>query len=473
MLGRIIRHEWTNLAADRTVWVLAGLMALISLYGVYHGATWSAFQRENIAMALDEERDRLAGHRAFVESGQEPASRFRNPLSPDSVGGSMGRRYAYLPPAPLAPLSVGQSDLYPYYFQVSTNSKQSFLNTHELENPSNLLSGRFDLAFVVVYLLPLLILALSYDLLSSEREQGTMAMLLSQPLPLWTLALGKIALRALVVLALALGFSLAGYTAAGGALASMDALLLWMAVVAAYSLLWFGLAVAANALGKGSATNAMLLAGIWLVVVVITPAAVNLVVTTSYPIPSRVELVQALRTATEDANARSAEVLSQYYTDHPEYLPEGEQPDPNDFTLRSYAVREDVERAMAPVLERYDGQLLRQQTLVNRLKWLSPAVVAQEALNDIAGTGLARYQHFLGVVDRYHDEWRSYFIPKVSARATMTTADYDAIPVFEYQEESFGEILGRVSAGIVGLALPMLLAFGVGARILRSYPVVG
>lgn len=473
MISRIIRHEWTNLAADRTVWVLATIVALTSLYGVYNGSAWSAFQRENIALALDEERDRLAAHRAFVESGLEPASRFRNPLSPDSVGGSLGQRYAYLPPAPLAALSVGQSDLYPYYFQISTNSKQSFLSAYELENPSNLLTGRFDLAFVVVYLLPLLILALSYNLLSSEREQGTMAMVLSQPLSLETLAFGKIALRAIVVLGLALGFSLVGYLAAGGALAAGGSLLLWMAVVATYSLLWFGVTVAANALGKSSATNAMLLAGIWLVVVVITPAALNLAVTTSHPIPSRVELVQALREATESANTRSAEVLSQYYTDHPEFLPEEQQPDPNDFTLRSYAVREDVERAIAPVLERYDGQLLRQQTLVNRLKWLSPAVVAQEALNDIAGTGLARYQHFLAVVDRYHEEWRNFFIPMVSARATMTAADYDAIPRFEYQEESSGAILRRVSGGIVGLVIPMLLAFGIGSRILRSYPVAG
>ena len=110
---------------------------------------------------------------------------------------------------------------------------------------------------------------------------------------------------------------------------------------------------------------------------------------------------------------------------------------------------------------------------MNRLKWLSPAVVAQEALNDIAGTSLARYQHFLAVVDRYHEEWRNFFIPMVSARATMTAADYDAIPRFEYQEESSGAILRRVSGGTVGLVIPILLAFGIGSRILRSYPVAG
>ena len=42
--------------------------------------------------------------------------------------------------------------------------------------------GRFDLAFVTVYLLPLLVLALSYNVLSEEREQGTLARTLAPTL---------------------------------------------------------------------------------------------------------------------------------------------------------------------------------------------------------------------------------------------------------------------------------------------------
>ena len=471
MLIRIMRHELKNLAADLTLWVTAGIFAVITFYGVHNGAAWVKAQRAAIDAALAEESQRLSELEAFVASGQEPASAFRDPRSPYSVGGSMGKRYAFLPPKGLAPFSVGQSDLYPSYFQVSTGSKQSFLNSYELENPNNLLAGRFDLAFVVIYLFPLLILALSYNLLSGEREQGTLAMLLSQPLSVRTLALGKILLRALLVLGLGIGLSWAAYLISGSAGASGLSLLLWTAVVTAYSLFWFGLAVAVNAMGRSSAANAVALAGVWLVLVVIAPAVVNLVVTTRYPVPSRVELVHEIREATNEAESRAAQILSNYYTDHPDLLPEGEQPNPRDFVTRSYAIREEVERAMAPVLARYDEQLLKQQAQVDRLRYLSPAIVTQEALNDISGTGLGRYRHFLSLVDRYHQEWRDFFVPMVFGKKLLTVADYSRLPSFRFEEESSSKLLTRISSAMAGLTLPMLIVFALGLTKLRRYTI--
>jgi hypothetical protein len=59
--------------------------------------------------------------------------------------------------------------------------------------------------------------------------------------------------------------------------------------------------------------------------------------------------------------------MSRYFLVHPEMVPEGEAPDPNDYQTRSYAIREDVERAMAPVLSRYDEQNFS----VSRTRWTS------------------------------------------------------------------------------------------------------
>jgi ABC-2 type transport system permease protein len=73
-----------------------------------------------------------------------------------------------------------------------------------------LLSGRFDLAFVILYLYPLLILSLGYNLVSGEKEAGTLALTLSQPVALRTLVAGKVAMRFAFVLALAVALSLAG-----------------------------------------------------------------------------------------------------------------------------------------------------------------------------------------------------------------------------------------------------------------------
>src|SRR4030095_1255992 len=126
-----------------------------------------------------------------------------------------------------------------------------------------------------------------------------------------TFAAGKIGLRALVVLALAAGFSLAGFLlsgAASGAEAAWLRLLLWMAVVAGYGAFWFALAILVNAFGRNSATNAMALAGLWLALALLLPALLNVAATTIYPVPSRVEMVQATRRASAEATATGTQL---------------------------------------------------------------------------------------------------------------------------------------------------------------------
>lgn len=474
MLTRIMRHEWRLLVADRTLWVIAPLFALLIGYGVYNGLSWVRFQRATLDAAQEEERARFAKAKAEVaaiEQGGKPSSAFANPRLPSVAAGRSGPRYALLPPAPLAALSVGQSDLYPFYFKVTTQSKQTFTTNDEIENPTNLLAGRFDLAFVIIYLYPLLILALSYNLLSVEREQGTLQMLMSQPVSLRTFATGKIGLRALVVLLLAVFFSLAGFLLGGVSFSAEGVwlrLLLWVGIVAGYGAFWFALSIAVNAFGKSSATNALALAGFWLVFVLLIPSLLNVAVTTIYPVPSRVEMVQATRRASAEATARGSQLLAKYLEDHPE-LTAGKEADPNDFATRTLVIQSETERLIQPALEHFDRQVLGQQSLVDRFRFLSPAIVTQAALNDIAGAGLARYQHFLHLVDAFHQSWRAHFTPRILQKAQLIAEDYDRFPVFQFHEESLAAVARRALMGWLGLFAPAILIGWYGIQSLRRY----
>ncbi|AMV37527.1 ABC transporter permease [Planctomyces sp. SH-PL62] len=479
MLSRIMRHDWRCLAADRTAWPLVALLGAFVAYGVYNGSAWVRFQRETLAAASQDEEQRLADLRrdaARADAGGETPVSFLDPRTPGVVAGSRGQRYAMAPPGPLAAMVVGQADLYPFYFKMTNRTKQTFITGDEIENPTNLLTGRFDLGFVVVYLFPLLILGLSYNLLSAEREQGTLAMTLSQPVGLSTLVLGKVLARAAVVMALAIGLSVAGGLLAGvdvrqeGVLARVG---LWIGTVVAYGAFWFGLALAVNALGRRSATNAVVLVACWMALVVVAPALLNVVVTTLHPVPSRVELVQAIRDASADASAQGSVLLARYYEDHPELAPASSAPVPADFLVKLQAVQTSVDRTIEPVMARYDEQLARQQTLVDRLRFLTPAVAAQEALNDLSGTSLARHQDFLGQVDEYHRAWQEFFIPRIMRRERFAPEDFEAIPVFHFREQPLSAIAPRVAAALAGLTLPAaILALG-GLASLRRYPITG
>ncbi|MEW6736746.1 MAG: DUF3526 domain-containing protein [Acidobacteriota bacterium] len=92
-------------------------------------------------------------------------------------------------------------------------------------------------------------------------------------------------------------------------------------------------------------------------------------------------------------------------------------------------------------MESFDRQLLGQQSLVNRFRSISPAILAQTALNDLAGTSPVRYQHFLSLVDDYYQRWLEHFNPRTLRGEKMTIADLDQIPTFKFHEEDSRSVL--------------------------------
>ena len=198
MIARIVRHEWRLLATEGSLWLVVGIFALAIGYGTFNGARWVRFQHAAIDETSREQHERFQRQQAAIvqiSAGELKVSPFADPRNPQTAGSRLGARYAVMPPAPLAALSIGQSDLLPWYFKVTSDAKENVTAGAELENPHRLLIGRFDLAFVLIYLYPLLILAMTYNVLSGEKEQGTLALTLSQPVSLRRLLAGKLMLR--------------------------------------------------------------------------------------------------------------------------------------------------------------------------------------------------------------------------------------------------------------------------------------
>jgi ABC-2 type transport system permease protein len=474
-LGRIVRHEWRLLATDGTLWLVAAIFALAIGYGTFNGSRWVRFQYEAIADAAREERERFAAQEnaiGRINNGELKVSPFADPRNPQTAGSRLGARYAAMPPAPLAALSIGQSDLLPYYFKITSDARETVTAGAELENPNRLLTGRFDLAFVLIYLYPLLILAISYNVLSGEKEQGTLALALSQPVSLGTLVAAKLGLR-FVVFLLLIGTMAAIAVLVSGVDRTADGvgsrLSLWTAGVIAYGLVWFALATLVVSFGRPSSTNAMVLAACWLTFVILVPSLLNMVATSAYPVPSRVEMIQAMREASDEASDQGSKLLSRYYEDHPELAAGGADQAMNDFNVIRVAVNADVEERVRPVLDRFERQLAAQLGMVARLRLLSPAILMQEALNDIAGTGAARHAHFMSQVAEFHDRWRSHFVPLIFRQVRIDS--YAALPAFVYQEEPVGEAAGRV---LDSLGLVLLVAAGTavaGFWNLRRFPI--
>ncbi|AGP34492.1 DUF3526 domain-containing protein [Sorangium cellulosum] len=468
MLLRVVRHEIRVLAAGRALWITLALLALALAYGASSGATFAARREAMAAEAVALRQAELARLEALLRQGATPPRSAEDPASPLHVGG--GVQYVALPRAPLAALAIGQSDVHPPLAGVSILSRQrTEADKLDLESPVSLPLGRLDLAFALVYLWPLLLLALSYDLLARDRESGVLRMLLAHPVPLPTLVLGKALARAAVAVLPALALPAAWLAASGalGAAGAIAALALWAAVVAAYGAFWLALAVAVNALGKTSATSALALAGVFCAAVIVLPGLAGAAVSLLHPPPSRALLINAVRDDSLDARRDGSRLLARYYEDHPELRPAGEGGD--DFGKLMLTTQIELERRRRPIEARFQERLAAQQALVDRLRFVSPAILAQEAMSDLAGTGTRRHAMFRAQVEAYADAWRAHFIPLALGGRRLAPDDYARLPPFTFREEPLRALALRIVLSLVGIAAPTLaLALFAAARLRRS-----
>jgi ABC-2 type transport system permease protein len=98
-------------------------------------------------------------------------------------------------------------------------------------------------------------------------------------------------------------------------------------------------------------------------------------------------------------------------------------------------------------------------------------LLAQEALNELSGTGLRRHREFLAQVTSYQQAWRAYFVPLIFQKVRLAT--YADVPTFTFREEPPTAPAARVLTGVSGLLAPALLIGAWGLRALRRYPVTG
>lgn len=478
LVSRLIRHEWRLLARDKTLWIVAALLAALMIYAAFNGATWITFQKQTIADALTEETERLRSMQEelrLIDAGQAQPKLFRDPARPGWVGEFLGERYTTLPPAPLAALSIGQRDLYPYYFRVSTQSADTFIGEDEIENPFNLLTGRFDAAFVIVYLFPLLILALSYNLLSAEKESGTLPMTLAQPVKIKHIIWGKVLARAGFVVALAIALSIVCAGLSGAEFSNGETifrLILWSAAIALYAAFWFALAVAVNLRSDAtSAANATVLASAWLLFIVIIPSLLTVAVSRIYPVPSRLAFVNTARDERNRISAQAPNILENFYAANPDLRPA--ETVKTDFMSGFYAAQFERDKRLAPLLEDYEEQLAAQNRLAENLRFLSPSLAMQSILNDLAATSFARYRRFILQVHEYHRAWQAFFLPKLFKNIRLTADDYNRFPQWNFTEESLAATIGRVALGGGAIALWAILCAAAARRYLRRYAPIG
>ena len=415
-------------------------------------------------------RERQASDRKLEQESVAQWLEWRHsPSALDPYFLSAQEQYAVLPPAPLSLLCAGNSDLYrPAGKVYAWSTPASLFAQGELRNPTNLRADTFDLAFVMIYLLPLFIIALNFDLLSGEREGGTLALKLSQPVRVLQVLLAKMLIRAAVVFLLMMCAVGAGWAMLAGG--SGFSLLVWTAAVCLYGAFWIALSLAVNSFGFSSSTNALVLAGGWILLTAVIPIVIDSVVQVRLPLSPRSEMILAGEEAELNYSRERQTALERMWHEHPEYRAASGMP--------SNARRAGLAAAFLlgqPVLEALEQRrrdvLRRRDEAVTNLQWLSPAVALQLALADLSGTGPARYRDFRRQVDEFVHEQRRVYFPMVFRGEKLTAAGYDTPLRFRYEEESLGAVMRRVLVSAAVMASYLFVCVTVAVWRMGGYQI--
>jgi ABC-2 type transport system permease protein len=233
-----------------------------------------------------------------------------------------------------------------------------------------------------------------------------------------------------------------------------------------YALFWFALALFINSFGRSSATNAVLLAGCWIALVLVLPSLVNVAVTSIYPMPSRIDEVNAIRSVNLDMRRDGSRLVNEFYQDHPELAPQNGVGD-KALTLAFVTIQQELKRRLGEVEDRFNAQLEHQQRIVNRTRFVSPAIVMQETLNTIAASDVSRYQLFRGQAKQFAQSWDATFLPFIYRNAKLTATDYDRIPRFKFVEQSLVTLAMNTLIGLLGLLAPTAVLWWLSVRKLK------
>jgi ABC-2 type transport system permease protein len=445
--------EWRLLARSRLSMAALLLLFLLSLLAVVSGIGEIARQKETIA--------RLAPlHEAEVAA---LAKKYGN--ADGGSGGDAGYAAYYTfhntwdTPSPAAFLALGMRDVAPYVLRVRALGLQAQLYEGETFNPELALPGKFDFAFVAIYLAPLFVIALLHDLVSSERQSGRLRLLLAMPGAgnLWMRRLGLRSLLLLLCLALP---AIGGAIRSGMPPVALAAVLLGLG---AYLGFWVGLATVIGARGRNSASNAIALLGCWVLLNLVLPTLANLVLARAVPVHQGVDLMLTQRQEIHGAwDKPRAPTMQKFFETHPQW--KDTAPLPEKFHWKWYfAFQQLGDETVAPKAHAYRAGLQTRQDWTRRLGWLLPNVGLQTGLHRIAATDITAQLDYQSRIVAFHDALRHFYYPYLFDERRFGSKDFDQMP-------KFAEKTGRWESDVAGsfMAIAWALVFlAAGMAILR------
>ena len=282
---QLIRSEFVHLARSPFKIISLLLFVLAVIYACQNG--YDLFQTHNREIMVinannDKSIDKMILQYEAIENGKEEKPR-RDPTSPYWAIWNTPS-YAFKYPSPMMVFSLGQSEQYGYYKRV-TNWSTTFDSdlAEEIANPERLAIGTLDFNFVFIYLSPILIIILLFNIGGLEKDLNFDQLIYLQNITKGQWLVSRFLFYYIITIILLFGLVLSYALIAGVYNNDTYNLIGLLFTIGIYTLFWFTIFFFINYHSNGSSDQAIKMISTWLAFCIIIPGIIHQVASIKHP----------------------------------------------------------------------------------------------------------------------------------------------------------------------------------------------
>lgn len=326
---------------------------------------------------------------------------------------------------PLSGLAIGDRDKRVPAQLVNIRNLEEQKNTQELLNPYYQLLGNMDLSFVIIYLFPLFIIGIGFNLLSEEKESGTWLLVQSQSNNGKDLIRSKVMIRyasVLIVLTALLIVALIYLQI------PLDTYFILFSITGIlYLTFWFCVVWLITGLRKSSSDNALILLSLWIALTIIMPGAANNLISKLYPIPEAYNTtIQSREGYHSKWDLPKQPTIDKFKKHYPQFISYSHPTDQSFSWFWYYAMQQMGDDEAREAVQAMQNKLIKRSRLSKLIGYVIPSVHTQLTMNSLAKSDLNNYRLYIDALTRFHEDKRLYFYPKIFDNVPIADEDWSS-----------------------------------------------
>jgi ABC-2 type transport system permease protein len=403
----IFLYEWTHFT--RSPFKIAALLLFIvaSIYGLHNGADLYEKQNNEIERLTQERETEIKTTLSYFDDGKKgPDERPWVDNTQPFWAIYNAPTYAFKTPPPTMVYAIGQTEQYGFYKKINAWSNPYDADmTQEISNPERIQSGTLDFSFAILFLLPLLLLVLLYNIKGKEAEQGFLPLVFVQTGSKSWWIVSRTAFYTILLLLVLVGVMLYGATLTNVFETNADSFWNIMMYVTIYLLFWVIIYFLILKYSKSTVSNTLLMIGVWLLFAFIVPATIQQWIAIEKPTNLMVDLIDVKRDKTSEINEQSEALVNrQMFELYPKLKETKTFKDTTIVRKRAgYSTNALVAIEMKNATKSIEDDNDAKNQLVESTYWFNPITFFQNKLNKLTNTHYEDYESYRNVIQKSVD----------------------------------------------------------------------